>query len=360
MKFYLVVQLILLSCPVIAQEPGFRRVPSDFKVKSVEESLVSNMAPVKSQDSLGICYSFAAATVIDTVRCKATGVNCQSLPAEKSASTLDLARFGISSDMDPSVHSADSIYGFNGIYEGGSPFNVLHRLLRTKSYASEKCAPFDQIVNKSTSHAQNLQMLNASWGRLKQSYSKYKSKEKSCPTCAADFASTAIDDIRQDFDLKANNTQALKAFAEESYEKFLDKLLVPEECHNPRKMLRFGSGLKAEYFPKENQSNYFNETIAVIKNVLKADLPLTLGFCLDEPFSGMAKCQNAHAVVVTGYRKFCKGPNNCREALKIQNSWGQQWQKDNDDGWVDAKDILDRSSYNQGMVSWIQPEKMGK
>lgn len=360
MKLILFIQLVLYGSYALAQESGFRRIPSEFKLNAVEESLVSNMAPVKSQDSLGICYSFAAATVIDTVRCKATGIDCQKLPADKTASTLDLARFGISSEMDPSVHSAETIYGFNGIYEGGSPFNVLHRLLRTKSYASEQCAPFDQIVNKSTSHEQNLQLLNASWERLKKSYTKYKDKEKVCPTCAADFASTAIDDIKQDFEIKASNTQVLKAFAEESYEKFLDKLLVPEECHKPRKMLRFGSGLKAEYFPKENKTNYYNETLAVVKNVLKADLPLTLGFCLDEPFSGMTKCQNAHAVVVTGYRKFCKGPNNCREALKIQNSWGQQWQKDNDDGWVDAKNILDRSSYNQGMVSWIQPEKMGK
>lgn len=360
MKFFLPVYILLFGSQVFAQEAGFRSIPSDFKVKAVEESLVSNMAPVKSQDSLGICYSFAAATIIDTVRCKATGVDCQKLPAEKTASALDLARFGISSEKDPSVHSADSIYGFNGIYEGGSPFNVLHRLLKTKSYSSEKCAPFDQIVNKSTSHAQNLQMLNASWARLRQQYSTYKSKEKSCPTCAADFASTAVDDIRQDFDLKASNTQVLKAFAEESYEKFLDKVLVPEECHNPRKMLRFGSGLTAEYFPKENMSNYYNETLAVIKNVLKANLPVSLGFCLDEPFTGMKNCTNAHAVVVTGYRKFCKAPGNCREALKIQNSWGQQWQKDNDDGWVDAKNILDRSSYNQGMVAWIQPERMGK
>lgn len=350
--------LLLFSLSIAnAQDNGFRAIPSDFKIETKDELVVTNMASIRSQDSLGICYSFVAGTMVDTVRCKLSRVDCSKLPPEKSASVLDITRYGITSDRDVSVKNAKTYFDYRGIYQGGDPGVLLNRLLTMKNHVSEKCAPFDQIVNKSQSHIENLKLLEGSWERLRGAYSKFKEKEKSCATCAADFASTAIDDIREDFDLKASNTQVLKAFAEQSYEKFLDKLLVPEECQNPRKMLRFGSGLVAEYFPKENKSTNYGETMEVVKKVLKSDLPLGLGFCMDEPYQSMSNCKNGHGVVITGYRKFCKTPNNCREAIKVQNSWGLQWQKDNDDGWIDAKNILDRSGYNTGVISWIQSER---
>lgn len=356
MRIYLVLSFLLFACTSSAKDFGFSPIPPDFRSKSVDEALVTNMAPVRSQDSLGICYSFVAGTMVDTVRCKMAKIDCSRLPPEKSASVLDITRYGITSDKDKSVKSADNYFDFKGLYQGGDHGVLLDRLLKLKSYASEKCAPFDQFVNKSTSHLENLKILENSWSRLQNSYSTYKEKEQICPTCAADYVSTAVDDIQQDFDLKASNTQILKAFAEDSYEKFLDKLLVPEECQKPRKMLRFGSGLKAEFFPKENQGADYSKTIEKVKKVLRSDLPVGLGFCMDEPYKSRTNCKNGHAVVITGYRKFCKAPNDCREAVKVQNSWGQQWQKDNDDGWVDAKTILDRSGYNKGTISWIQSE----
>lgn len=355
---YLVAVFFTFASQAFANNLGFVPVSSDYKKSISDEAVVTNMAPVRSQDSLGICYSFVAGTIIDTVRCKIKNTDCSKLPSDQKASVLDLGRFGITSDKDPSVNKGESHYDFKGIYEGGHPALILDRLKRSGSYVSEKCAPFDQIVNKSDSHLRNLEMLDASWSRLQSTYNNYKSKERDCPTCAADFASTAIDDIRQDFELKSSNTQILKAFAEESYSKFLDKLLVPEECQtNWRKMLRYPSTVEAEHFPKEDKKNYYEETMKKIKEVLKMDLPMGLSFCMDSGASSLKSCKNGHGVVITGYRKFCKAPNNCREALKVQNSWGSQWQKDNDDGWVDAKVILDRSGYEKASLTWMQPQR---
>lgn len=358
MKSYLVVLILNVASHAFANNLGFQAIPSDYRKSISEEAIVTNMAPVRSQDSLGICYSFVAGTIIDTVRCKIKNTDCSKLPPEQKASVLDIARFGITSNRDPLVSTGETHFDFKGIYEGGHPALILNRLNRSKSYVSEKCAPFDQIVNKSDSHLRNLEMLEASWRRLQSTFNGYKSKEKDCPSCAADFASTAIDEIRQDFELKSSNTQILKAFAEESYSKFLDKLLVPEECQtNWRKMLRYPYSFDAEHFPKEDKKSYYEETMAKIKDVLKMDLPMGLSFCMDNGASSLSKCKNGHGVVITGYRKFCKGPNSCREALKVQNSWGSQWQKDNDDGWVDAKVILDRSGYEKASLTWMQPQR---
>lgn len=360
MSFFGLLLTFLLSHSAYSQVSGFDPVPSDFKVKTVDEAVVSNMAPVRSQDSLGVCYAFVAGTMVDTVRCKLSGIDCKNIPPEKSASVLDIARYGINDKVDSSVKNAQSYFDYKGIYQGGDVGVLLDRLVKKKLYATEKCAPFDQLVNKSTSHFENLMLLENSWKRLHAKYVGYKEKEKNCATCAADYASTAIDEINEDFNLKASNTQVLKAFAEDTYEKFLDKLLVPEECQKVRRMLRFGTGLETQYHPKEEQKSNYEETIALVKNVLKSDLPVGLQFCMDTSYGSMKECKNGHAVVITGYRKFCKAPTDCREAIKVQNSWGEQWQKDNNDGWVDAKSLIDRSAYDTGAISWIQSQKAGK
>jgi hypothetical protein len=60
-------------------------------------------------------------------------------------------------------------------------------------------------------------------------------------------------------------------------------------------------------------------------------------------------------VVITGYKSLCKKekPSDCRDVLKIQNSWGDDWQKRNDDGWLDAQTLLGDKPIKEGAISWL-------
>ncbi|MNT58070.1 hypothetical protein D3C72_1954850 [compost metagenome] len=89
-----------------------------------------------------------------------------------------------------------------------------------------------------------------------------------------------------------------------------------------------------------------------IKEVLNQDNPLSLdGICIE--YSG-TECKTRHSVVISGYRKMCKGvgkERSCRDVLRVQNSWGKDWQEDFGNGWVDAKELLSSVKSKQ-MLSW--------
>ena len=266
------------------------------------------------------------------------------------SSPFDLARYGDIKDDDPNQKSASSF----GIGKGGWGASALQRVQEVaKYYVTEQCAPFSQIVNKSTSYEQNVKLLEGSWNRLHNLYDSYK-KKQDCPTCLTEITATAKDKISQDFDLKASNEQILKAFAEDTYEKFLDKLLIPEQCRDPKKMMIVSTNLKTHSFPPDNTTSNFSDASKILIDTLKKDIPVQMGFCMDDQFQSYKNCKNAHSVVISGFRKFCKSPDDCRISLKVQNSWGQQWQDKNDGGWVDAKTILDRTSYSQNTLSWLE------
>ncbi len=55
---------------------------------------------------------------------------------------------------------------------------------------------------------------------------------------------------------------------------------------------------------------------------------------------------------------------NCKEVFKLHNSWGVEWQKKNNDGWVDADTLVQNtakvnsgSGYRIGSSSviWLDP-----
>jgi hypothetical protein len=46
--------------------------------------------------------------------------------------------------------------------------------------------------------------------------------------------------------------------------------------------------------------------------------------------------------VISGYKKVCNG-SDCKDIFKVHNSWGEEWQKLNNDGWLDADQIVNNT-----------------
>ena len=100
-----------------------------------------------------------------------------------------------------------------------------------------------------------------------------------------------------------------------------------------------------------------NEINNSILDRLKGNTPVSLsGICLDEVevVKDFKNCQNRHSVVITGYTEMCNKKNKCYRAFKVHNSWGEDWQKENSDGWVLADELLKKTSLEQGAITYIK------
>ncbi|VFS56335.1 Uncharacterised protein [Raoultella planticola] len=52
-------------------------------------------------------------------------------------------------------------------------------------------------------------------------------------------------------------------------------------------------------------------------------------------------------------KTLCDKKNQCLDVLKVINSWGDSWQKEVNDGWVQAKPLLDSTHYAEYMMGWL-------
>jgi hypothetical protein len=214
------------------------------------------------------------------------------------------------------------------------------------------------------------------WERLRQLQKQYK---KGCKTCEAEMA-TAIDTFRKDFEIKASSQEILAAFGQDSFAMFLDKMLIPEHCRE-KQLSSIKPGYKVATFPKEKLppgEESYNATLEQIKSVLGTQkVPIGLSFCAQAgklTKKSMDDCRpkdekgttsvagGTHSLVISGYRKVCKKgkpetSDNCYDAVQVQNSWGIDWQQSNQDGWVDAKELLQRSFYEPAALTWLESKK---
>lgn len=356
MKFLI---FFILAVPnvTLAEVYGFETVNRNTYSSVKTQSEITNLPPVMSQDTLGICYAYAASTLLTAENCRLTGNrNCSQIKQNGIFSPLGLAPYGRVSGEDISSKGS----GGDDL-PGGNITNALIEVSqRTGMGPSEECLSLDKILSHVGGAKEASQMQLDVWKKLSGLYAKSKSIPKGCDSCAADFYATAKDEIEKSFDVKVTNESLLKAFAEDTYAKFFDRLFTPPACMRMGKALAFeGYGKESvEYYPRTKKGNY-NEALEKVKIVLQTGRPLGLSnLCLDKNPSER-KCDNPHGLVIAGYRKICQGNSetNCKDVLKVVNSWGDSWQRRNDDGWVDARTLLDRTYYMEGTLTWLTDKK---
>lgn len=348
---------------------GLNPFGPEFKPQENTLAQITNMPRVRTQDSIGLCGAMVAATIIDEANCVYKKVeNCAAVPDKDKTSPLDMSRYfqgpaNGKDDTDP--------FNYEGLLMGGSPALAIYQSgIRARTTIRESCAPFDQVVAgvKDPQQARDLEL--AMWKKFENSFNNIKREEKKCAQCAIEMATATAKDIKENYKIKASNEEILRAFAEGTYEKFLDKLLVPEECWDPKQMIGLRGKWNFNIYPEKDagKSNY-EKTIAKIKEVLGKKRPLSFSYCAQEPLkaktidacqgpsSNPADLGGGHALVIKGYRRVCNSKNQCYDAVQVHNSWGESWQNSNDDGWVDARALLDRSFYEPGRLTWLEPKQ---
>lgn len=357
----LLIGIFLMNISYAAQ--GLNPFGSEFSPDKGSELLIKNMPSIRSQDSIGICYSFVASTLYDEANCVAKKItDCSSVSPDQKASPLDMTRFASELPQEADISDRFNYEGLNTA--GGAEAFTLHNAIQSNQVAKESCAPFDQIVARISDPSQAQKTELAMWQRFQDVFNEYKRKQAKCADCALEYATATANSLREEFNLKPSNQEILQAFAEKTYSKFLDKLLIPDKCWDLNNQVSLKGSWKVQTFP-DSKSNY-DSTLGKIKEVLGTKKrPIALGFCTQTPLK--AKSQKncgtmkdgklegeGHAVVIKGYRKVCNSKNQCYDALQVHNSWGQSWQDSTNDGWVDAKELLSRTFFEKNSLSWLE------
>lgn len=325
------------------------------------------MPPLINQGSAGICYAAVASVMLNQAKCTEEGItDCKRMPDSKRFSTLDLTRFNRDlrkehSDAKLNPDEIDISDRFN--YEGLSLNNgsagalILYRALRANTSIKESCAPLSQTLSKNNNIRIARQEEMAMWEEIKATYSSYLSKGPQ----KSEFAKSAADHLKERYNFVASTEDIYNGFAEGSYEKFIDRLLIPDNCWDFKNFVSLKGRWEVKIFPESTTSNFPN-TIKKIKSILLQQRPISVSYCLQptQNHNNFKSCiskddsSNGHEAVIYGYRRSCKSKNNCVDELRIQNSWGDLWQKMHNDGWVDAKKLLDRTYYERQSLSWIE------
>lgn len=365
MKVLFILALIFSAIPVwAATMPAFTKFEKGaFAVQPKSEKTVS-MPRVLSQDTLGLCYSFAAAAMLTAENCRIMKKDCKNLPDSEVFSPVDVARFGRQPDGEADYESS-----YRGIHEGGpGAFTLEIAGSFVGNSASQECLSLDKILGKMGGATFGTDAQLAAFKRLRKKYDEYQKIDKNCETCLTDFFATAKTEMDKDFNLDTDPTRLLKAFGEETYEKFFDRLIYPKECSRAKNRAYYEGKDTTELkvFPSKGKNADYAGAMEQIKKQLENGHPVMVsGICLNEKYTKDCSAPgveggNQHATVISGYRRVCDKANKCYDALQIHNSWGQAWQDMYDGGWVDAESLLKFTGYETEMLAWLEDKPKGK
>ena len=319
------------------------------------------LPPLISQDTLGICYASAAATLINFQQCKSKNIECKSQTDAELVSQLGIARYA-TDPIPGTLEEYDDSY--TKLKEGGSSVTILNRVTSGMyRLPSEKCVSLARILSKEIIKSEGATKAQlALWKDFKIQYLAYqKAKKEGCEECASNAYSTALNSVTKNLNLEeepanteqASQTKLLSALSKDTYEEALNSLLYPPKCSEDKNGIEFDKDAHKETFQfPNNEKATLNQKIDKIVSILQSKDPVVLeGICVADCKTKQPKL---HAVVIAGYRKKCQ-KNSCKYAFRIINSAGKRWQELNNDGWVEADNLLKSSP--QGQINWIGPRK---
>jgi hypothetical protein len=177
--------------------------------------------------------------------------------------------------------------------------------------------------------------MNETIRRLELVYEKNKKMEASaCLDCVKK-------ELHESLGVEVTTSSAKIALRQDTFDRFLFHTTIGNSKCNDFLSLPSDQLPYFQSYPAKGQTLSYQQKVQHLKNIVKGGRPANLsGLCL---IQGETKCEGSHSVAVTGYRKQCTPKGDCREVLRIQNSWGEEWQKQYNDGWVDAKTLLDNN-----------------
>lgn len=331
---------------------GLYKWGKDFKTLDETVFQINNMPAPGNQGRMGICFAVTAATLIDEANCRSNKTeNCSAQPDDKRVSPLDLSRY--SRDLPNSVDYTDR-FNYEGVIEGGSPAMVLRNALGSGSMAKASCVPYEKIMlTEGKTVIESQQLSDAKIKDLKKVWETFNAAK----TNDQESQHALAEKLVKDFQLTVSPQEAFDALSEKTLGGYLDRVLIPDACWDAKNQVGFKGRWKLEIFPELGHTTDYDALLQKIKSLITAGRPLAISFCAQDKLKAKSikGCGDlSHSVVISGFKVVCNKDNVCHQMFKVLNSWGAQWQTENDDGWADAKMLLDRTFYGEQAITWLE------
>ena len=313
---------------------------------------IADMPAYKTQDELGECRAFSLATLLQHYTCqkwKSDIPDCKNPPADSA-----ISYFGLMAYTNQIV---DKKYSFQANQKNNtSMLDIINSLAKSgNQLILENCKPFENLIN-------NFSISVSGWETKRDEFFNYLKNifdtlkgtyEVNMKDCSYE-----VRKLNDYVNLNFNQKSLKSALTKIDFDHFLYTLFF-SDC----KMENFPSGFRAMAFPLDGINVTSTEIKDKIKQGLKEYKPIMYcGLCISENLG--TKCEVSHSIIISGYKQI-KNKNNIKDAFKVHNSWGSEWQKNNNDGWIDADIFLQNSvkvkannggdRFGSGSVIWLDP-----
>ena len=312
---------------------------------------IPDMPAYKTQNGLGECRAFSLAVLLQHYTCqkwKSDIPDCKNPPADTA-----ISYFGLLAYTNEIVDQPNTFQPNQNDNKG--MYDIINDLSKSgNKLILENCKPFENLTNNFTAEKNGNALQNSYFEFLKNTYNLLQNKnEDNIKDCTAE-----IHKINNFVDLKISQPVLKNALTKENFNQFLYTLFF-SDC----KMENFPAGFSAMAYPLDSMNVTVEEIISQIYKGLNEGKPvLYTGLCISE--NPGKQCEVSHSLVISGYKKV-KDVNNTKIVFKIHNSWGTEWQKIYNDGWIDANILCQNTSkievingnyrFGSGTVIWLDP-----
>lgn len=273
---------------------------------------IQHLPPLRDQGVYGLCYAHSSLLLLEHLRCSqsASPANCY----KNAGSVLHLSRFNTQKGQR--------------IVSGGYPGNVLENFrYNGANLATESCAPYEKWndlakISPPTDDSGEHDYFYSMWHKLRADSSD---DNKLCQ--ALELKDAGFNQNLEELISIINRANEM------SWKELRYKILVPESCFH--ESIKYPDYEILPYPQRGIDKKDFKSIRDQVYRSLSKGYPLEASFCAVKDSNGVC---GYHSATIVGQRHVCD-LGQCRLQFRIQNSYGESWQKYNDNGWVDAENL---------------------
>ena len=345
--------LILITFSIQAYSKGIGseyQCTKNYAELAQTKTLIDNVPPIKNQLNYGLCVPMAVSSQLEAYKCKELLMDCRNIKPEHQYSVLELSR-----------EKTDLLdHNYIKLNDGNNSLRLYEELKKKidrygkLSVLTDACFPLNIIPLKEGQTYQ--ETVQEGMDYVKRNYQRHQSMED-CGPCSHAKRDIAKN-IKEYLGLDTSVEFILNKLSMKSFDQFLSELLRSRKCPDN---IKNTSVVPFEISSYDSHSNFLSveDGINKIRNILKSGNTFSLGFCArPRKSNGQYRCgstfsKNGHETLVNGIKDVIM-PNGQRKTMvRFHNSWGQEWQDNNCDGWVDLNNLLEIHLSNEEMKSML-------
>lgn len=339
------INIVLLSCllstSIFANEV-YKTLDPEFRVahcKNQEPAYVLNLpAQQFNQGILGTCYACAAKGLLDS--------HLWEQDKKADISVIDLAsrQTGVLKEQGRVEQVLDDVAKHDyEVYED-SCHQEYQEVLSLFNILAEIYSKFKGEVPNETSQLDPFDFLKQNI-LIKAKFAPTIKKQIVDAVCPYQHLFSDVENFANQV-----STAAILSLDFTSFKKELLKVgRISTQCEKKKKIPKFNRF--------ELSSSHMNEAIQNFTTPLRAGKKFNLSFCHEEKYG---RCVASHGVLISGFQTVCcDNSPDCVHLVRLENSYGEQWTREHQGGWVIAENLLApemrlRDS-KKATILWIEP-----